>query len=529
MGLRAKLIVSMIGMFALLGGASSYLLREKIQGSYAQLERDAALAGMGRVMLAISEELDRLNEVTREDSNWTELHDYMSAPAGDFLQANLGTGALLTANLSWVSIHNRQLQRIYQLSVDKAAAQARAIPELLAADSPLEQFVKRQPFNPQERNCGFLRTQQGLIALCHRPILDSNSQNAPNGVLTLGRLVDKQMLARLQKRTDLQFQILPHTTHADGKTGLVLPLSTPLGQSLVHYHQAREGLQLGTVLFDLAGRPCARIELDWPSLIISRGKQVIAQTEWQLALLIAVCALGMWWVVNQVVIARLGRLWKELNALQGSKEWQRRILAGSRDEIGAVGRQINLLLQVIEQQVQELEVSSQTDPLTSLWNRRAYDLQLDFNLSHARRTGEPLALLLIDVDYFKLFNDRYGHHAGDQALLAVAGSLAQIARRDTDICARLGGEEFAVLLPNTMPQQAEQLAQAMQQALAECRIRHELSPVAEYLTISIGLAMAEAGESADSLYNRADCALYLAKAAGRNRVHIADAGGDGQT
>lgn len=527
MGLRAKLILSMIALFALLGGASSYLLREQLLGSYAQIERDAALAGMGRVMLAISEELDRLNEVTGENSSWTELHDFMKAPAGGFLQANLGSGALLTANLSWASIHNRQLRRIYQWSVDKASAQERAIPELLDAASPLEQHIKGQPFNALERNCGFLRTQQGLIALCLRPILDSNSQRAPNGVLTLGRLVDQEMLARLQKRTDLHFQILPHTARADGKTSMALPLTTSLGRSQVHYHQARDSFQLGTVLFDLAGRPCARVELNWPSLIISRGQQVIVQTEWLLAMLIGTCALGMLWVVNRVLIVPLGQLWKELNALQGSKEWHRRMLASSSDEIGAVARQINLLLQVIEQQVQELEVSSQTDPLTSLWNRRAYDLQLDFCLSHARRTGEPLALLLIDVDYFKLFNDRYGHQAGDQALQAVAGSLKQVARRDTDVCARLGGEEFVVLLQNTTPELAEQLAQAMQQALAECRIRHELSPVAEYLTISIGLAMAEAGESADSLYNRADCALYLAKAAGRNRVHIADAGGQG--
>lgn len=527
MGLRAKLILSMIGMFALLGGASSYLLREKILGSYAQLERDAALAGMGRVLLAISEELDRLNEVTREDSNWTELHDYMSAPAGDFLQANLGSGALLNANLSWVSIHDRQLRRIYHLSVDKTSAQNRAIPELLDADSPLEQYIRRVRLNPADRNCGFLRTQQGLMALCHRPILDSNSQKQPNGVLTLGRLVDEAMLASLKKRTDLNFRVLPYTVQANLNPTSLLPLNTPMGRADVYFLKSQQGYQFGTVLLDITGRPCARILLDWPDVITLRGTRVIAQTEWLLALLIGACALGMLWVVNQVLIARLGHLWKELNALQGSKEWHRRMVASGRDEIGAVARQINLLLQVIEQQVQELEVSSQTDPLTTLWNRRAYDLQLDFCLSHARRTGEPLALLLIDVDYFKLFNDRYGHQAGDQALQAVADGLKQVAKRDTDVCARLGGEEFAVLLHNTTQESAEQLAQAMQQALAECRIRHELSPVAEYLTISIGLALAEAGESADSLYNRADCALYLAKAAGRNRIHIADAGGQG--
>ncbi|HLD66470.1 MAG TPA: GGDEF domain-containing protein [Pseudomonas sp.] len=163
------------------------------------------------------------------------------------------------------------------------------------------------------------------------------------------------------------------------------------------------------------------------------------------------------------------------------------------------------------------------DPLTGLHNRRSFNLNLDLALRRARREGRALALVMIDVDHFKLYNDHYGHQAGDQALQRVGQVLMAFARRPMDLAVRLGGEEFALLLYATDQEQVRELTGQLQAALSALGIAHGFSPTAAHLTASVGALLARPDETADSLYQRADELLYQAKQTGRNRVTLADA------
>lgn len=167
-----------------------------------------------------------------------------------------------------------------------------------------------------------------------------------------------------------------------------------------------------------------------------------------------------------------------------------------------------------------LESLSRTDPLTGLPNRRHFDEVTENEFRRARRTGQPLALLIGDIDFFKGYNDSYGHANGDQCLCAIAGALRASLRRAGDTVARLGGEEFAILLPATTRETALALAESFRQAVADLAIPHVASSVAGHVTISIGLAVldSEGADNFDALFRQADQALYRAKAAGRNRV-----------
>lgn len=167
-----------------------------------------------------------------------------------------------------------------------------------------------------------------------------------------------------------------------------------------------------------------------------------------------------------------------------------------------------------------------SDGLTRLANRHMFDLTLERELASARRSNRPLSLLLVDVDHFKPYNDHYGHQAGDAILQKVAETMVVWARRPRDLAARYGGDELALILPESSAHAATTIAQTMLEDVRALDLPHEHSPTAPHITLSIGIATYYPileGHDID-LLKRADAALYRAKREGRNRIH-ASAGG----
>ena len=185
--------------------------------------------------------------------------------------------------------------------------------------------------------------------------------------------------------------------------------------------------------------------------------------------------------------------------------------------------QINLLYSRVAMANETLRGLAGRDGLTGLINRRGLDEMLAIEWRKSRRDMQQLSLLMVDVDHFKRFNDRYGHPGGDQCLRKVAAALLSVVRRPADIVARYGGEEFALLLPNTDAAGAEEMARRMQAAIRAMALPH---PDSQHgiVTVSMGVATMLAGDAADfaTLVSKADRALYRAKAAGRDTFNHAD-------
>ncbi|MCU1717839.1 sensor domain-containing diguanylate cyclase [Pseudomonas sp. 5P_3.1_Bac2] len=159
------------------------------------------------------------------------------------------------------------------------------------------------------------------------------------------------------------------------------------------------------------------------------------------------------------------------------------------------------------------------DPLTGLGNRRLFNDQFQRYMGHTRREQQQqLFLAIIDIDHFKLYNDHYGHQAGDEVLRKVAKVLRGHLRRPLDLAVRLGGEEFAVLVHSDNAQGCSSYIQGMVNAFRDLNIPHAASPTAAYVSVSIGLAQMHDGDSMDSMFSRADKLLYNAKQQGRNRL-----------
>lgn len=190
-------------------------------------------------------------------------------------------------------------------------------------------------------------------------------------------------------------------------------------------------------------------------------------------------------------------------------------------------KDLEKLNEKIEKQNLELEEANRAlkqlsfrDSLTGLWNRRKYDQTLEKEWRRCLRNKRPLALILLDIDYFKRFNDSYGHVAGDECLIKIGGVFKNSLSRASDLAARYGGEEFVVLLPEAGKEEAIKVADMLRQKIESMHVPHEKSAVSKYVTVSLGVTstVPDRNSSHEDLFKMADRALYLAKNSGRNKV-----------
>jgi len=166
----------------------------------------------------------------------------------------------------------------------------------------------------------------------------------------------------------------------------------------------------------------------------------------------------------------------------------------------------------------ELERLATTDALTGLGNRRLFDERFVAEVARAARSGEPLSLLVCDVDNFKRYNDRYGHPEGDACLAAVGRALDGIVRRPADLAVRYGGEEFALVLPSTNEEGATRIAERVRSAVRALGIVHGDNDARGFVTVSVGSATVVGAFTPKEIVELADRALYAAKEAGRDRT-----------
>ena len=223
-----------------------------------------------------------------------------------------------------------------------------------------------------------------------------------------------------------------------------------------------------------------------------------------------------------------------VTALSAPEDETRALDAGAADFISkpvnaAVVRARVRTQLTVKRQRDALRAMVLVDALTGVANRRAFDERFDAEWRRCGRTGLPVALILVDIDHFKLYNDHYGHPGGDSTLVQVAAAMRRAAGRSQDLVARYGGEEFAILLPQLDARGATGVARRLMAELEHMAIPHAASPTAPHLTASMGIACMVPGEHSfpADLIQVADALLYQAKAGGRNRYRANAACGSG--
>ncbi len=239
------------------------------------------------------------------------------------------------------------------------------------------------------------------------------------------------------------------------------------------------------------------------------------------------------WVVNYCVAQSQAGADHEADYRAMTKDgeylWIRDVVHVVRNENGDVDSLVGFMFDISERKKtehqlldlqKELEDLSFKDGLTGVANRRMFDSVLEVEWANAKRNQQPLSLILLDIDYFKQYNDSYGHIQGDDCLKRVAKTLSSSATRSKDFIARFGGEEFVLVLPETDEKAAKKVAERCRKLIFKEQIPHDSSLVSHVLTISIGVASMTPGHQDEVLafVEEVDRRLYLAKESGRNRI-----------
>jgi diguanylate cyclase (GGDEF)-like protein len=508
----AKLLVTFVLGFGSMAWLSLTILDRNVTASYQTLEQNDLSMHMGQMRESLEAELAHLRSFSLDWAVWSEMYRYAQKPDATWAQENIGPQALQPANLSLVMIYNAQGKLLIQNSRDEQGR------KLLLTDlqaSPFTALFKAVKGPP---GCGLIQTRAGLMLTCWARITRSDSSGDAAGTVVMGRALGPALIEKLSQQIKIPIKLQLQQALPPGLTRWPGAVSADaIGDGVFLTSHDASTYQIYYTLKDVLKQPLGFISMAIPRELHFQGEQLYRQVRLQLLLIALSTAIVLSLAVHWLLMRRLRSLTSQLAQLTAGAHWDARIAITGCDELTMVGTTVNQLLTLIEAQVKELKTLSLTDALTGLPNRRAFEIKLLTEYARAHRNSSPLALLALDADHFKLYNDYYGHPQGDVALKVMADVLRLSLGRPADVIARMGGEEFSVLLPETDAAGAQEIANRIIDNFRVRNLPHADSPVASYMTVSIGIAVA-GDESQESFFSRADRALYRAKLSGRNRA-----------
>lgn len=513
MGLRTKIISLFFIGFVLMTVIALELLHSNLQQSFVEMERRQAINQMNQLAHNLTNELNRLELLTNNWANWDAMYQFAQHPTDNFIMNQIIPGAKQTPGLGFLLVLNRQDKTIFSKTFN-AIAEKKATPVTLA---DVFANIKYRIKNPADsKPCGLDISPVGPVLVCWRPIQRALYTNGTNvGTVAIGRLVDEKVLKRIEDQSSIEFQINPLSP--DEKKELPISEKISIAPEQIEFSK-RDPNILKAHLNNILGQPILGIRLQFSQDISQQGHEIIVKLRRVLLIVTALTGLTLLIGIHFLVIRRLRKMEAELHNIWRTGRWAGRLTAAKgNDELSQLANSINRILELIRKQVSVLELNAHTDALTRIANRRSFDQRLAVEMSLAKRNKTPLSILIIDVDYFKRYNDYYGHPAGDNVLREMGRILSHVAYRPSDLPARIGGEEFAVILPATDLQGALFVAEKIALQLAKQQIAHADSLVSDYVTTSIGVATAT-DEDVASFLQRADKATYQAKQSGRNQI-----------
>lgn len=515
--LRNRFIITLSVMLVLVMGILVFILHQLMIPNLISEERQSAHVYANALQKSIDHNARTLSDMAWQWASWVSTREFMAGQLPDFPETHITSAVFADRDADMMLITNSHD------GVVRVAGRNPVTGEFTSCARPegpclwtLEQVRQIQRQLPVTDTTPRIGVSPEFALLSTWPIARQNSPLL-SGKLTLVRFLPGQWqpnpadhtstLTLSAVRQDLNTDTDPTAVDIDSTSddNLRLTLSrdsaTPGYLVVMSTRLDRESLRDGIKRFNL-------------TMLGAMG------------LLLALMML-MLWVFRTIVLRPIAELSRYAMALrqapgehlESPPSW----LQARGDELGVMAREFQTLIKELNERNAHLKALTNRDALTGLGNRRLLDRQLPRILSLTHRLDRPVALIMIDVDHFKLYNDFYGHPEGDQCLKTIAETLSDIFQRESDLVARIGGEEFVIVLPDFDLDRAMDIARGVCTAMEAQCLPHEPSPTHRYVTISAGVAISspEHPLPGEILIKQADEALYQVKKGSRNAVGCA--------
>lgn len=516
----AGLFLLVFALQALIAAGIQHYL---VAPAFADVEHDLAVAEARRMHLLLEQELRVHASFCRDWSRWDDMVEFVRDPNPGFVASTLNADATSTTDIDAIAVYDRHAQVVFFSAFRAFQPHTGDIAALTAPVGAVHTklFAQRAELRGQTGADGVYsgwwnwRGQPVLSAFC--PILPTDGSGAPRGWLLLLRELGPARLQAVQDAAHLQFHVVP----ADADTAWQDAASLAAGEAqFLRVRELSSGYWQLRSLIATDNEHDLQLSGEYRSGIAGRGRGLL-WFGWGVSMLVfaGLSALAVWRLDRQFILP-LQRLAQRVTGSRVEAGEHVELPEEGASEIRNLARSFNGLIRQTEDHLQDVRRLSRTDALTSVANRRVFDETLQQECERAQRLGGAFALLMVDVDFFKAYNDHYGHQGGDDALRKLANCLQQTFARRLDLVARYGGEEFAVVLPGVDADAVQESCQRALLAVREMQLPHVASAIALHLTISIGATVMRHGDTPETLINRADQCLYRAKHEGRDRAVI---------
>ncbi|HWR13397.1 MAG TPA: diguanylate cyclase [Terriglobales bacterium] len=481
--------------------------------SFARLERRHVEDDLDRTRQLLHREIVELDRTATDYANWDDTYEYMLNFSPRYVRSTYSVPTLRNLGLRSVMLVNNDDRIVMLRSVKGDETESpHDANHLLRIVSGSRRGVFRSI-------AGVVQLSDGAVLMAAHPILNSSYKGTPRGILLMTRDFDSKLVARLSSLAQMpvSVELLPHGDAGDQSNNLALPFASTVIQDSKDDH-----IEALATIRGLEGEPDFRLRIVHTRDISQQGRNAIHLLLFMITALGVAFAVLNLWTVDTYVIGRILKLTKFTKTVRSGTGLAGRIDIQGNDEISELGSRMNDMLSELQASHESvlaarkrLEFEASHDSLTGMWNRAA---GLDFlkkELARSSREGTEVSVVMLDLDYFKEINDRFGHSGGD----AVLRNLSSVIRRNLrtfDMSARYGGEEFFIIAPNCSPDEAKSLAQRIITRIESSPINVQDSVVRA--TASAGVCSGTFPTASEDLLGAADRALYRAKANGRNRV-----------
>jgi diguanylate cyclase (GGDEF)-like protein len=471
-------------------------------------ERGAVKRELDRVERSFQLEQQQLLAQVRDWAHWDDTYQFVQGDYPRYKDVNFSREMFEDMRYQLMAFFNNAGEVYFLAGINPTTGNYQTCTTPNDECAWMEPWVNRMQAAIEEDKAdqSAIYADQEPVMVSSTPILRTDKSGSPAGWLFKTRNLDDEWLSFMEEYTGLPinlslipgaasssdaFSFSGNTVHAER----YLPIYSPLNPASLGI-----GIELNRTSY-LTSLTTFRYVLLWTAVLM--------------VLVIAVVLL----LLEKIVLRPL-RLLTQFTQQLDIHETDVHKLTRRNDEIGLLSRAFQEHLTCQQQLNEELLTLSTHDALTGLPNRRLFDQRLETAFNEADATSGSLAVMMLDIDHFKLYNDHYGHPEGDVCLQRIADAMHSLAQTRDFFIARTGGEEFCALLPHTLPDKARDIGEQLSAAIDDLQIPHSTSPVKPFVTISAGIAMLQdaKSQSPSAVVSCADQALYLAKEAGRHQV-----------